>query len=76
MLKTLCQAFVARATTLGLKGKKRDAALIDFMCGAYAALAAKDPHGDEARHLATVLGLVFTTRGYSECERIAKREEG
>jgi hypothetical protein len=69
MLKNLCQTFVTRAENLGLKGKQREAALIEFMCGAYAVLhATKHP---EAEKVGVVLSMVFVVRGFSECLRIA-----
>ena len=33
MVKDLCAQFVARSDSLGYKGKKRDNAAIDFLCG-------------------------------------------
>lgn len=38
LMKTLCKKFVERTEALGLRGKKRDDALVDFMCGAATAL--------------------------------------
>jgi hypothetical protein len=71
MLKTLCKTFVNRANELNLKGKARDAALIDFMVGACAVLhELKDPAYE---HVMGVTAMVFTVRGFKECERIATR---
>lgn len=69
MLKALCKQFVARAEALGLKGKKRDGALMEFMCGSYAALQAAG-HA-EAEHVGTVIAMIFSVRGFSECQKIA-----
>lgn len=71
--KTLCESFIGRAELQELKGKKRDTAAIEFMCGAIAALDAVGKV-DEANHLAMVTAMLICTRGYDEVERIAKGE--
>lgn len=70
MLQHLCSIFVGRAKTFGLKGKKRDEALIEFMCGAYYAL---DHAGldKEAGIVGATTLMVFPVRGFAECGRIA-----
>lgn len=73
MLKTLCKAFVQRADHQNLKGKKRDDMALEFMVGAYAALAAaKHP---EAEHVGAVVAMVICTRGFSEVKKIAEAED-
>ena len=74
VLKQLCIGFVERAKACDLKGKKRDAALIDYMCGAYQALTLAG-RADDANHVGTMLAMVFTVRGFSECERIANAQD-
>lgn len=69
-LKSLCNTFVARSKNLSLTGKKRDTALIEFMSGAAAALD-KVNHEDAA-HVRTVTGVIFASRGFAECEKIAR----
>ena len=73
MLKILCKQFVARAEHLGMKGKARDNAAIEFFAGALAALDAIN-HAD-VNHVATVTQLVICTRGYSEVKRIAEKAD-
>jgi hypothetical protein len=69
MVKKLAQGFVERAKALGYKGKKRDAAAMDYFCGALMAMReAKHPEFD---HVAAVATLVLATRGYGEIEKIA-----
>lgn len=74
LLIGLSRQFVRRSEALGLKGKKRDEAAMDFFCGAFAALEAMK-HGVEASNLATVIALVLSTRGYSEVEKWASIKE-
>jgi hypothetical protein len=69
MLKTLCKTFVNRANELGMKGKARDAALIEFMVGACMVLHITKH--DAYEHVMGVTAMVLTVRGFKECERIA-----
>ena len=71
-LKHLCQQFVERSKTLEYKGKRRDDAVMDFFVGA---LSAMSPDHPDYEHVAAVTAMIFSVRGYSEVERIAKREE-
>lgn len=73
-LKKLCMAFVQRSQSLGLRGKKRDDALIEFMVGAANALTIAGAE-DDAKHVTAVLAVVFSVRGFSECMRIACEPE-
>lgn len=73
MLKHLCKTFVRRAEAQGMKGRKRDEAMIEFMVGAWAALhEAGHPQSD---HINVVLSMVLTVRGYAECLRIANASD-
>lgn len=69
-LKQLCRAFVTRSKTLGLKGAKRDTAMLEFMIGATNAL--KITGHPDADHLERVCVMIFSIRGFRECERIAQ----
>lgn len=66
----LCKVFVNRSTNIFLKGKKRDAASLEFLCGASAG-AAEAGNKDLADHLEKIAFFV-AIRGFSEIERIAK----
>jgi hypothetical protein len=68
--KAICQQFISRSKALGYKGKKRDAAAMDFLCGAWAALEAAG-RTEEAQHLGAVATMLIAPRGYSEVEAIA-----
>ena len=70
-LRKLCASFVERAAALNLKGKKRDDALMDYMIGAHVALAATG-QAEDAQHVGNVAALLFSVRGYRECEQIAR----
>lgn len=70
--KQVAEMFVARAKTQGLKGKARDRAAVDFMCGAGTAVAfAKGQESSEYGEL-SLLAFLVATRGYSEIERAAQ----
>jgi hypothetical protein len=70
-LKIACTKFVWRAEYLGLTGKKRDTAAIDFLSGYGCALeAAKHPETD---HFTGCLAMIIAVRGYSEVKLIAER---
>lgn len=71
MLQKLCTKFVERSEALGLKGKKREEACFEFMCGAATALqVAEHP---EAEHVTNVVAMIISVRGYLEVAMIAKR---
>lgn len=70
MLKQLCKTIVERSEAQKWAGKRRDQLALEFMIGAYAALREAD-HPD-ATHIGNMLAMVFTIRGFSEMERIAK----
>lgn len=69
-LKTACRKFVERAEYLGYKGKRRDEAALDFICGWAGAMAdAKHP---ELNHITNCLAMIIAVRGYAEVKRIAE----
>lgn len=74
ILKQLCQKFVERSNELGYKGKRRDAALLDSMIGSIHALMLAGQTND-ADHVLRATVLLFSTRGYSECVRIANKPD-
>lgn len=70
LLQSLATLCVARAKTLGLRGKARHDMAIDFFCGAYAAATEKDlPEKDS---LGIFLTFRLCPRDFSEVEKIAK----
>lgn len=71
MLERLCVAYVERVKALGIKGKKRDDGLLDFMIGAIHALEAQGDPSD-AGHVKRVTVMIFSVRGYAECAEIAR----
>lgn len=62
----LAKEFISRAKTQGYTGKRRDAAAIEFFCGAAAAL-----HGDPTQQTVLIAAMLVSARGYSEVERLA-----
>lgn len=79
-LKPIAIAFVQRAEALGMKGKSRDNAAIEFFLGAYVAaygLAKGDAESDAGKHATHILAvtqMLVCTRGYAEVKRIAEKE--
>lgn len=59
----LARKFVDRATHLGLKGKKRDDAVLEFFCGAATALELAG-RTDEANQVTCCATMLLATRGY------------
>lgn len=69
MLKSLCKHFMIRASTHGLKGKKRDDEACAYFAGAAVALTlAEHP---EANQVGTWFSLVLSVRGYEAIEKQA-----
>lgn len=66
----IAKACVERMETKALKGVKRDDAVIEFFCGAIAALELTDKSA-EANHLIKVTALLICTRGYSYVKEMA-----
>lgn len=68
--KQLATTFVGRAAELGMKGKARDRAALEFMCGAYAALrlvAEESPDNARAEEYAQgAIGfaMIVSVRGF------------
>jgi hypothetical protein len=62
--KLLAEKFIERSTALKYRGKKRDAAALDYFCGA-ATMA--ELNGDTAlsEHLGWVLAVMIAVRGYT-----------
>lgn len=71
LIYRLSAKFVERANALGLKGKRRDDDAITYFCGA-AQMADLTGQTALCSTLATLLGLVISTRGYKEIEHMAK----
>jgi hypothetical protein len=72
-LGELGKAFVERASALSYKGKKRDAAAMDYFIGA-AAGARLSGNEDFAERIGRWVIMLLRVRGYSEVERLAKGE--
>ena len=71
MLQQLCTKFVERSEALGLKGKKREDACFEFMCGAATALQAVGH--PEADHVTKIVAMLISVRGYGEVVNIANK---
>lgn len=69
-LRWICGQFVERSEALNYKGKRRDDAAIDFLCGAAATLKATG-HDTEAEWLGRVVYLEIATRGFKAVQRIS-----
>lgn len=67
--KHVAKKFIERSEALGYKGRKRDDAALDFVCGAAAPFA---PSSAEYAAI-TVLILMVSTRGYMGLTEIASR---
>lgn len=63
LTKALAQKFIERSEALGLKGKKRDDAALDFWCGAASALELSGRKLD-ADTLGRQAALIVAVRGY------------
>jgi hypothetical protein len=61
--RELAVSFVERAKYLGLKGKARDNAVLDFFCGAACALEKVGKH-EEAQQVGMTAAMILSTRGY------------
>lgn len=68
-------ACVSRVEQQDLTGKKRDDAIINFFCGAIAALELADKPTDAA-HLTKITALLICTRGYSYVKEMAAKAGG
>lgn len=71
MLRKACYAALERADIQGLpKGKRKDQAAFEFMCGVATGLQlAGHP---EAGHVIGYINMVLSTRGFAEVERVAR----
>lgn len=70
-LHALAVAFVERSKTLEYKGKKRDAAVMDFFLGAALALELEGKQ-EVAEHIKRVTCWILAIKGYSEVELMAR----
>ncbi len=69
IVKQTAAAFRTRAVALGLKGKRRDEALLDYWSGATTTCLLLG-RTDEAQYLNTVGSMILQVRGYSEIESL------
>ena len=69
LVQALCRSWVERASELSYKGKKRDWAALDYICGA-ATLAPETGNLPLCDHLAKVAWIV-SNRGHMEVAHIA-----
>lgn len=74
IIQQLAMGFIGRSQALGLKGKARDRALMDYWAGAYSAL--RDTGHEHADWVGRVGAMILSVRGYSELERLAKGDKG
>lgn len=72
IVKHLAASFQERATSLGYKGKKRDAAALDYICGA-ATCAQAQGNAALLQHLTKIAWLV-SVRGAMGLASIAAKE--
>jgi hypothetical protein len=70
--KSLCRLWVKREQALGYKGKKADAACLEFFCGAASVLEATAHPDAQAVTAATM--LLIATRGAFEARRQAAQD--
>lgn len=70
--RKLAASFIERSEALGYKGKKRDAAAMDYFAGAgmSAELAGNQPLGN---HIARVMVFIVSVRGYAGVTEIANK---
>lgn len=64
----LARDFKDRAEVLGYKGKRRDAAMLDFWIGAWSALVAVGL-AEEAKRVGMTAAFILAPRGYGELHR-------
>jgi hypothetical protein len=69
----LALSFIERADALSLKGKKRDAAALDYWCGA-AIGAGLAGDAQLESHLGRLAALVISVRGFMAIKQIAAGE--
>lgn len=69
----LAKKFKERAGTLGLKGKRRDDALMDYWTGAVCLAIEQDPMGSLANYLGMMGALVFAHRGFKALEEYIEK---
>ena len=73
-IKNLAKAFVRRSNILGLKGKKRDVAAVEFFVGCCCALW-EAGHKD-AEMLENTVYFFVAPRGYRAVTHLASDQEG
>ncbi len=76
ILRKLAQSVVARTVALGLRGRRREAAVLDCFLGA-AFLAAAE-HGDDhplTKTLSLVCAMQIMPRGFAAAEELARERE-
>ena len=73
-IKNLAKAFVRRSNILGLKGKKRDVAAVEFLVGCCCALW-EAGHKD-AEMLENTVYFFVAPRGYRAVTHLASDQEG
>lgn len=63
----ICEQFKERSEALGLKGIKRENSALDYFIGACTLLEKFEPQ--EAKELATWIGLILVPRGFKAIEQ-------
>lgn len=68
-VRAVAQRFVDRATELGMKGKRRDAAALEYFVGATALAEAS---GDNLlhQHLGRITAFIVAIHGYAGVQRL------
>ena len=74
-IKNLAKAFVRRSNTLGLTGRKRDVAAVEFFVGCCCALWEAGQHKD-AEMLENTVYFFVAPRGYRAVTHLASDQEG
>jgi hypothetical protein len=73
IIKRLASQFILRSEALDYKGKKRDAAVLDFFVGAANAL---DIIEHPEAHRVKAVCMILSVRGYAEVKLLANPNNG
>lgn len=71
IIQQLAERFIERAENLNYRGKARDKAALDYFIGA-AQLAELSNDEESAKHIAILVTMLISTRGYSEVVRLGQ----
>jgi len=74
-VRKLAIMFIERSESLGLKGKRRDDAALEYFCGAYA-IATVQEDAPLAEHLGRTMTMMVSVRGYFAVRELAAGHPG